>query len=227
MEPGRNKIRGMTLIEVLVVISILGIFMSIAMPAVMKSFKVTTRVKSMTIRYSDARKALGRISESIRRTYPAALDHGISFEGKSASIEAGPIMLPHDRLSFPIIDTRYSHLRSAHRISYSLDLDPSEGETLRGLVEKRSFIGAKDEAGVEKTVTGKIVGLDFRYLDDSVDPARWVEQWPPSASSNDAASSGRVPAAVKTTIFVLGEVSPEPKSFTTITNIPARPGQGI
>jgi prepilin-type N-terminal cleavage/methylation domain-containing protein len=223
MKPGRKKIRGMTLIEVLVVISILGIFMAIAMPAVMKSFRVTTRVKSMTIRYSDARKALGRISESIRRTYPAGLDHGISFEGKSASIEAGPIMLPHDRLSFPIIDTRYSHLRSAHRISYSLDLNPSEGETLRGLVEKRSFIGAKGEAGVEKTVTGKIVGLDFRYLDDSVDPAQWVEQWPPL---NDTAGSGRVPAAIKTTIFVLGEISPEPKSFTTITNIPARSRQG-
>jgi prepilin-type N-terminal cleavage/methylation domain-containing protein len=208
----------MTLIEVLVVIAILGIFMAICVPSVIKSFRVTSQVKNMTARYPDARKALARISDGIRRTYPTALQSGAAFEGKNSSIEIGGIMLPSDSLSFPVLDTAYSHVRSAHKISYSLDLAGTEGEPLRGLVEKRSFFGAVAEAGIEESMPGQIVGLDFRYLDDSLKPAQWVEVWPPSPEEQ----TDRVPAAVKITIFSLGEVSPEPKSFTTVANIPAR-----
>ena len=212
------KNRGMTLIEVIVVIAILGIFMAICVPSVIKSFKVTSQVKKMTARYPDARKTLGRMSDRIRRTYPAAIQSGAPFEGKSSSVEVGGIMLPSDSLSFPVLDTGYSHVRSAHAISYSLDLVGAEGKARRGLVEKRSFIGAVAEAGIEENMAGNIVGIDFRYLDDSLKPAQWVEIWPPlSAEQVD-----RVPAAVKITILSLGEISPEPKSFTTVVNIPAR-----
>ena len=95
----------MSLIEVIVVIAILGIFMAICVPSVIKSFKVTSQVKKMTVRYPDARKALERMSERIRRTYPAALQSGAAFEGKSSSVEVGGIMLPFDSLSFPVLDT--------------------------------------------------------------------------------------------------------------------------
>ena len=223
MYSNKRKNRGMTLIETLVVISILGIFMAIAIPSVIQSFKVISQVKRLTIRYPSARKALLRMSDKIRRTYPSALKSGVAFVGKSSSVEAGEIMLPYDELSFPVLDTGYSHVRSTHEISYRLDLGSAEGKpaekrVLRGLVEKRTFIGAIEAAGAEETVWDRIVGLDFRYLNESVGPAEWVEEWPPpSAIKADA-----VPAAVRITIFVLGDISPEPRSFTTVVNIPSR-----
>ena len=207
----------MTLVETLVVISVLGIFMAIAIPSVIQSFALISKIKKTTVRYPNARKALGRISDRIRQTYPAASESGIPFVGKSAAIKAGELMLPSDELSFMVLDTGYSHVRSAHKISYRLDLAPEKGETLRGLVEKRSFIGAVEGSGVEETIPGNIVGLDFRYLDDSLEPAEWVEQWPSAAGGANLA-----PAAVRITIFAMGEISPEPKSFTTVVNVPSQ-----
>ena len=220
MYSDKRKNRGMTLVETLVVISILGIFMTIAVPSVVKAFKVISQVKQLTIRYPSARKALLRMSDKIRRTYPSALKSGAAFVGKSSSIEAEglEIRLPYDELSFPVLDTGYSHVRSTHEISYRLDLEPAEGKVLRGLVEKRTFIGAIEAAGTEEIVWDRIVGLDFRYLNESAEPAEWVEEWPPpSAIKADA-----VPAAVRITIFVLGDISPEPRTFTTVVNIPSK-----
>jgi prepilin-type N-terminal cleavage/methylation domain-containing protein len=213
----RTKRDGMTLIETLVVISILGIFMAIAIPSVIKSFALISQVKKMTARYPNARKSLGRISDRIRQTYPTGIESGAPFVGKSAAIKAGEIMLPSDELSFVVLDTEFSHVRSAHKISYRLDLAPEKGETLRGLVEKRSFMGAVEGSGAEETLYGRIVGLDFRYLDDSIEPAEWVEEWPPAGEEKNL-----VPAAVKITVFAMGEISPEPKSFTTIVSVPSQ-----
>lgn len=213
-----SKDRGMTLLELLVVIAILGIFMSIAVPGVIRSFRLISQVKQTTARYPNARMALERMSETIRHTYPMAQFSGAPFIGKSDSVEASGIMLPYDELSFPILDTSYSHLRSAHKISYKLNLEPGEGEALGALIEKRSFIGAAENAGIEETIAEKVVGLDFRYLDDSLVPAEWTDEWPVSPEEE----TSRVPSAVKITILVLGEISPEPRSFTTVVNIPAQ-----
>jgi hypothetical protein len=93
-------------------------------------------------------------------------------------------------------------------------------------VEHRSFAGAAPGTGVEETVLDRIVGLDFRYLDDSVSPQVWAQQWPPEAEGEAEGEAerkiARFPAAVKVTIFVLGDISPQPKSFATIVNIPSK-----
>ena len=217
------------MIELLVVISILGIFMGIAVPTVIKSFKVISQVKQMTVRYPTARRALARISTMIRQTYPAALvASGAPFVGRNASFEAGGIMIPSDEISFPVLDTDYAHLRSAQEISYRLDLIVEGEDSRRGLVERRSFLGAAPGTGIEETIAGRIIGLDFRYLDDSTEPSRWVETWPPASpqeveAAQVAMQTAGLPAAVKITIFILGGISPQPKSFTTVVNIPSRP----
>lgn len=228
MDLRSKKDTGMTIIELLVVISILGIFMGIAVPTVIKSFKVISQVKQITVRYPTARKALARISTMIRQTYPAALASGAPFVGRNASFEAGGIMIPSDEISFPVLDTDYAHLRSTQEISYRLDLIVEGEDSRRGLVERRSFLGAAPGAGIEETIAGRIIGLDFRYLDDSTEPSRWVETWPPASPQEvDAAQvamqTAGLPAAVKITIFILGGISPQPKSFTTVVNIPSRP----
>jgi len=226
MKAARGKNGGMTLVELLVTIAILGIFMGIALPSVIKSVQLTSQVRRMTERYPNARKALNRMADMIRSAYPGAIESDILFIGASASLEAGGIMIPFDKLSFPILDTSYSHLRSVQRISYRVDLSSVEGEPLRGLVEHRSFAGAAPDTGVEETVLDRIVGLDFRYLDDSVSPQVWAQQWPPEAEGEAEGKAegktARFPAAVKVTIFVLGDISPRPKSFTTIVNIPSK-----
>ncbi|UCD58689.1 MAG: hypothetical protein JSV16_06160, partial [Candidatus Hydrogenedentota bacterium] len=85
----------------------------------------------------------------------------------------------------------------------------------------------------------------FEYLDDSVDPPEWVEEWPPTSTGEVTAGpdpgvpkpaetarppslepaapgSVRPPRAVKITVFMLGEISPRPTSFTTVVNVPSR-----
>jgi prepilin-type N-terminal cleavage/methylation domain-containing protein len=216
----------MTLIELLAAIAVLGIFMGIALPSVIKSVHLTSQVRHVTERYPNSRKALNRMADTIRSAYPGAVESDILFVGASSSLEAGGIMIPSDELSFPILDTSYAHFRSVQRISYRVDLSSVEGEPLRGLVEHRSFAGAAPGTGMEETVLDRIVGLDFRYLDDSVSPQVWAQQWPPEAEGEAAGEAerkiARFPAAVKVTIFVLGDISPRPTSFTTIVNIPSK-----
>lgn len=239
----QKKDSGMTILEILVVIAILGIFMGIAIPSVSKSFRTIDQVKQLTVRYPNARKALERMSDMVRQTYPAALASGASFVGHSGFYEAGGMIFPSDKLSFPVLDTKYAHVRSLQEISYRLELGPEKKDSPRGLVERRSFLGGSSGTGLTQTMPGKIAGLDFQYLDDSHDAPQWIEEWPasfpgkieqPVETSNAAETvhetgagagapqSTRLPKAVKITIIVLGDISPKPTSFTTVVNVPSR-----
>lgn len=253
--PGENdamqsKLRrdeGMTLIEVLVVIMILGIFMAIAVPGIIKSFKAMDQAKRLTARYPNAHKALNQMSNMLRHTYPTALSPTSAFIGRNLSIEAGGIKLPCDELNFPVLDTTYAHVRSAQRITFKLESNPAEQNSPSGLVQTRLFLDTASTTAVKETVLERVVGLEFSYLDGSTDPPQWVNEWPPASPDEEGAplepkesaettqeavsdipvaatqeDSIRVPDAVKITIYVPGEVSPKPKSFTTVINIPAR-----
>ena len=229
-----RKDSGMTIIEIVVVIAILGIFMAIAIPTVTKSFRLMSQTKRLTARYPNARRALDRVSDMVQQTYPAALASGASFIGRNGSFEAGGVRIPSDELSFPVLDTKYAHVRSVQKISYRLELNPKEEEAHRGLVQTRSFPEAAPESGIKETIFERVVGLDFSYLDNSLDPPQWVSEWPPtSGTSSELDDSGeagqraepqstRLPEAVKITIFVPGEISPRPKTFATVVNVPSR-----
>jgi prepilin-type N-terminal cleavage/methylation domain-containing protein len=228
-----RKDGGMTMIELLVAIMILGIFMGIAVPGIIKSFQAMDQAKRLTARYPKSHKALEQMSRMLRQTYPTALSAESPFAGRSDSIEAGGVKLPFDDITFPVLDTKYAHVRSAQTISYRLELNPSEEDSPKGLVQTRSFLATDSTTVIKETILERIVGLDFSYLDDSVDPPRWENEWPPPVTEDGAAPQSeevavkiegaiRVPAAVKMTIFVPGEISPKPRSFTTVVNIPAR-----
>jgi len=237
----------MTIIELLVVIAILGIFMGIAIPSVSKAFQSMDLAKRMTSRYPDAWRTLDAISDMLRRTYPTALQSGGSFIGRNSSYDAGGVMLPSDELIFPVLDTGFSHVGSVQRISYRLERAP-EGEMYpMVLVQTRASLGAEAEAGTGETLLTRAIGLDFSYLDESVEPAEWVQEWPSASTGTSlppgwaeevveavlegqAPVSGKAPApkpvhlprAVKITIFMPGEISRQPTSFTTVVNIPSR-----
>ncbi|MBI4829982.1 MAG: type II secretion system protein [Candidatus Lindowbacteria bacterium] len=233
--------------EILVVISILGIFMGIAIPSVMRSFRAMSQAKKLTSRYPDTRKALEKMSDMLRRTFPAAIRTGGSFVGSNGSYDFGGVMIPADQLSFPALDTGYAHVSPVQRISFKLDLStPEIGHPPEGLVETRSLLSAPAEAGVRESLSHQAVGLDFSYLDGSKNPPEWVQQWPPDsatqaaapipapAATPGAAAVGQpplqetvpqpvnLPSAVKITVFILGGVSPQPTSFFTIVNVPSR-----
>jgi type II secretory pathway pseudopilin PulG len=222
---------GTTLIEIIVAILILGIFMAIAIPGITNSFQTIDQTKRLTARYPAVRRGLDTMSSGIRQTYPAALSQDSPFVGRDGSFEAGGIKLPSDELSFPVLDTSYAHVRSTQLVSYRLQLNPEEEDSPRGLVQTRSFLGTDARRVMQETVLERVVGLDFAYLDDSIEPPRWVGVWPPASSQSAASSDAtaatpqdgmRVPGAVRITILVPGEISPKPRSFTTIVNIPAR-----
>ncbi len=247
MQSTLKKDQGMTLIEVIVVIAILGIFMAIAVPGIIKSFRAMDQAKRLTARYPNAHKALNQMSNMLRHTYPTALTSTSAFIGRNLSVETGGIRIPRDELNFSVLDTTYAHVRSAQRITLKLEVNPSEEKSPGGLVQTRLFLDTASTTAVKEIILERIVGLDFSYLDGSTDPPRWVNEWPPasreeervdseakelvgtmSETASDRATTAaqeqgiRVPDAVKITIFVPGEVSPEPKSFTTVVNIPAR-----
>lgn len=222
MQSRRKEAGGMTIIELLVVIAILGIFMGIAIPSVTKSFRSMEQAKRVTSRYPDAWRALERVSNTLRQTFPAALTAGGAFVGRSGSYDAGGAMIPSDELRFPILDTGYERVGSVQRISYRLDVGSGEEDPAMSLVQIRSSLGAAAEAGVKKTLLPRAVGLDFSYLDDSSDPPEWVQEWPPLPAQEAASTDpARLPKAVKVTVFTLGAISPQPTSFTTVVNVPS------
>lgn len=223
----RRQNTGTTLIELLVVIAILGIFMGIAIPSVIKSSHAMEQAKRLTSRYPHAHRALDQISSTLRQTYPEALAMGESFIGQSESYEAAGINLPSDRISFPVLDTNYSHLRSVQRISYELEKSAEPDYSPMALMGMRSFLDAPADKGIKEPLLGRVVGLDFRYLDDSTDPPQWIGQWPPESAEEivpgaESSRPGRVPQAVEITIFMLGEISPQPTSFSTVVNVPSQ-----
>jgi len=232
--------------EVLVVIAILGIFMALAIPSITRSFRTMERAKILTSRYPDAWRALDRVSSMVRQTYPAALAAGGSFVGRHDSYELGGMKIPSDELSFPVLDTGLATSGSVQEITYRLELTPPSENAPAGLVQTRSPLGAA-ETGLKETILKKAIGLDFSYLDDSVNPPQWVPEWPPAraAANNPPAPSSpgvagvaeggqaaggagstpqsvRVPQAVKVTVYMVGATLKQPITFTTVVNVRSR-----
>jgi type II secretory pathway pseudopilin PulG len=221
----------MTMLELVVVIAVFGIFMSLAIPTVTKSLASMARVKSSTATYPEARRALGSVCDALRQAYTAA-DAGVYFDGKSSSYEAGGVMFPADEINFPILDSRYARLGSVQNMSFKLELTPTLNDTLHGLIQTRAPAGAPPGAGIRESLVKEAIGLDLKYLDASQDPPVWVQEWPPeeetikmTAGAQDAAqapsSPNLLPAAVEVTIYVLGKVSLQPIPFRMTVNIPA------
>jgi hypothetical protein len=154
--------------------------------------------------------------------------------------------IPSDELSFPVLDTGLANSGSAQEITYRLELTPQSENSPTGLVQTRSALGAPAETGLKETVLKKAIGLDFSYLDDSVNPPQWVPEWPPAgAAANNPptpSSSGiagvaeggqapgagvtpqsvRLPQAVKVTVYMVGATLKQPITFTTVVNVPSR-----
>jgi len=245
MHSRTRKDAGMTLMEVLVVIAILGIFMALAIPSITRSFRTMERAKILTSRYPDAWRALDRVSSMVRQTYPAALAAGGSFVGRHDSYELGGMKIPSDELSFPVLDTGLATSGSVQEITYRLELSPPSENAPTGLVQTRSALGATAETGLKETILKRAIGLDFSYLDDSVNPPQWVPEWPPAgaAANNPPVPSSpgvagvaegaqapaaatpqsvRVPQAVKVTVYMVGAALKQPITFTTVVNVRSR-----
>jgi prepilin-type N-terminal cleavage/methylation domain-containing protein len=237
--PGKKTMRkkstshsGMTILELLVVIAVFGMFMAIAIPTVLKSLTAMGRVKNSTAVYPDAARALSDICDSLRQAY-AGGEAAAEFTVKNSSYEAGGLKFPSDEINFPIMDTRYASLGSVQRMSYRLELSPTLNDSLRGLVQTRSPIGAPAEAGIRQSLLREAIGFDVRYLDDSHDPPEWVQQWPPEksaqadtpsprgAAEGSAVISDPLPTAVEVTIYVMGKISRQPTPFRMVVNLPA------
>jgi hypothetical protein len=221
--------------------------MGIAIPSVSKSFQSMDMAKRTTSRYPDAWRTLDAISDMLRRTYPTALTSGGAFVGRNISYDAGGVMIPSDELSFPVLDTGLAQVGSVQEVSYRLEQAP-EGEVYpMVLVQTRASLGAEAGVGIQETLLARAIGLDFSYLDESVEPAEWVQEWPPASAGaslppgwatevvkavleGQMPASGtapepklvRLPRAVKITIFMPGEITRQPTSFTTVVNVPSR-----
>jgi prepilin-type N-terminal cleavage/methylation domain-containing protein len=238
--PGNKTMRknsishsGMTILELLVVIAVFGMFMAIAIPTVLKSMTAMGRVKNSTAVYPNATRALSHICDNLRQAYAGGETAG-EFAVKNSSYEAGGLKFPSDEINFPLMDSQYASLGSVQRMSYKLELSPTPNDSLRGLVQTRSPIGAPAEAGIRESLLREAIGFDVRYLDDSQVPPEWVQQWPPEKSVAEAAASSPsakaeepavvsdpLPAAVEVTIYVVGKISRQPTPFRMVVNLPA------
>lgn len=202
----------MTIIETVVVIAILGIFMGIAAPSIMKSHRAMKQAERITLRYPDAWHALDEVSTTLRQTYPKPVAK-VSFTGHNSSYEAGGIMIPSDELSFPVFDTEYAAFGTVQKLSYRFER--TENEAAGTLVQIRSsFAGDSEAEGVRETLLEGVIGFDVSYLDGSVEPMQWVTQWPP-----DTHATSR-PKAVKVTVLMLQDLALAPTAFSTVVNLP-------
>jgi hypothetical protein len=133
-------------------------------------------------------------------------------------------MFPSDDLSFPILNSRYARVGSFQKINYQLILTRTSNDELQGLIQTRSAVEAPPDAGVRESLLPQAMALDFRYLDDSQEPAVWTQEWPPPQDAADVTEpddvSARAPAAVEITIYLFGPGS-SPAPFRAVVNLPA------
>jgi len=227
MRANRTASGGMTILELLVVIAVMGIFMGIAIPSVMKSFTAMERAKKTAAQYPDARRALGAVSDTLRRTYPAT-DAGAQFVGRNNSYEAGGVRFPLDEIRFAVMDDRFAAIGSVQNIMYSLQLPPAPPDS-RGLMQTRSPLEGPVDSGIRESLLSDAIAFDARYLDDSQDPPEWVQEWPPQRGAVGSVLShlgltqeaDLLPAAVEITVYTLKAGSSQPMPFRTVVNLPS------
>lgn len=188
-----RRVRGFTLLELIVVLAVFGVFSTMAYGGLNYVLKARKDIEAQLDRTAEWQKAFQRVRNDLELAAPRAARDGFGqpqaaflFEEFGARIEftrsgwRNPLSLPRaslERVVYRYDERNHEFLRETWRV-----LDR-----------------ASDNEPIKLVVLGKIDDARWRFMDSS---RQWQERWPPqstSASSSTAAST-LLPKAIELTL---------------------------
>jgi general secretion pathway protein J len=213
----RGTVRGFTLLEVLIALSILAIIFALIYGTLDSTQKLAKETEGESDLHRQAQIALVRMSAEFSMLYWPRPAGGVSTSGlfvgeDETRFDSRRESQPSDSVRFLAL----SHGRLAKNapegdlveVTYLLDLDQDL------LIRQEEF--AEGGRSMEIPLAEGVLGLNFRYFDGQSNT--WVDGW-------DSQQAGRAPEGVEITL-ILKDSSEKGRSFVTMTDLPMGRGKG-
>ena len=214
----RAKIRGVTLLEVLVSLSILAVISTLIYGAFDGLSRTKQGLGRMNERYHQGRSALSRFSREIQSAFltlhhpfgsnlnPGMMTRTTTFIGSDSR--------PADRIDF----TSFSHRRlkaDAHEsdqneLSYFDSRDPEKGKIDLVRREDKIIDLEPDKGGIVNVVAEDIESFDLEYYDPITQ--EWQDTWDSTQTSGQLE---RLPLYVKAVLVLKGGPGDKPITLQT------------
>ena len=185
-----NRRAGLTLIEILTVIAILGIISSLVYKSVIDSIKVWRQEESEFTTWHNGTRVMTAISKDLR-----TLKAGHSLEGINLSSDTGT---PEDRLEFTIISKTGESDWEERLVSYML---AEKDNSARELYREDKVTGA--DSAIRRSFGKDITGFNIRYWSKITG---WVDSWDKGTE---------IPEAVEVSVSLKGN-----DNLSTVVHIP-------
>lgn len=154
----RRPSRGMTIVETLVMLGLLGIFGSIAYPILTRTMQGIRRNQQYAVQFERGRDALRALGTQLRQAAALPNQTGPTLSGSDGG--SGPAA--QDRLVLTAADLGHLPRGSVFTVEYLVG--PA------GLVKR---LQAPDGTAHDQLVAQGVIGLDCAFLADG----RWAEEW--------------------------------------------------
>lgn len=211
----RRAVRGFTLIEALVAISILVLMGGVTLGTFTRSMDARERATAITERHHELRQALTRMATEIAQAFLSM--HKDYSEPRSQTLFVTRRSHGGTRLDF----TSFSHLRfiadanesDQNALSYFLEADPKLPQQQNLMRREKVRIDEHPEEGGDALVLAHDVsGLSFSFYNAKTD--RWEEEW----DARDMDHKNKLPKYVRIEISA-SDAQGKPFKLSTKTRI--------
>ena len=194
----RRSRRGMTIVETIVMLGLLAIFGSIAVPVFQRTLRGIQRSQGYAGQFEVGRKALTALTTHVHQR--AALPGTAA--PTLAGVDGGAGANAHDELTLTATD--FSQLGRGTIFTVSYYVRPAD-RTSRTPAHLMRRLTAPDGSSREMPVGRGVVGFDCAYLADGV----WHEVWDGPA----------LPEAVRLAVYVAHQPGARPRALYTEVNV--------
>jgi general secretion pathway protein J len=211
---GRARVRGITLLEVLVSVGILAVVASLVYGAFDGMSRTRQGLGRINDRYHQGRGALSRIARELQTAFISLHQPLVASQSVRATAFIGHDSGSTDRVDFASFSHRRLdrdlHESDQSELAYFASRDPDADKT--DLVRREaSVIDLEPEkGGIVQVLAEDIQSFELRYLDPL--SGEWTDTWD---STQPAAQLGRLPLQVHVTLVLNGGIADKPIPFST------------
>lgn len=194
----RRSRRGMTLVETIVMLGLLGIFGTIAVPVFQRTLRGIRRSQGYAGQFEVGRKALRALTTHVHQRAALPGTAGPSLAG----VDGGAGAAAHDQLTLTATDFSQLGRGTIFTVDYFLRPADRASGTPAHLMRR---LTAPDGSSREVPVGMNVVGFDCAYLADGI----WHETW-------DAPT---LPEAVRLAVYMAHQPGARPRALYTEVNL--------